>query len=410
LICDNFNIVLKGSKCLNRYPKSIHIHNSIMSSKQDKFYKKIEWIDGDRFEISPELFNYKIGAYQINVEFYQDETFEKKLVGNSIRRVFRYCPMIIENINKIILPTEEGHTDYPLSIISLNEQHICVESNENKLESKYIEDGISWTEITEIIPKDKTKLNLIIGANNTQNKIITELYLPRLQWRMNNTCRLNKFIGKPIILDFDKDFSLSRNNFLEVRLYTYEIFEDLFLKYGNYQIPLKLTNKNKRRYFVLLNPFYEEFMNYIRKNGSLQLKLLIDDKEILLIQMRGKKRTFIEHSPKPKKRKLIGDHSGQIRNNRNFRNELKIHGYRNIKGNKIISALITILSKEVKYNKIALQKMFFEDQVFNSKINSLLLVNNVIIDAEITYNTFIEHLWDVPLKMLENLIDYLEKR
>jgi hypothetical protein len=99
LFSTDFKIKLECSDILKKYPKCVHIQNSITEKlgRQEKVCETFKWIEDDEFKITPELLNNKIGSYQVDIEFYTDKSYTKKLFEKSIRGFFRYCPIRINN-------------------------------------------------------------------------------------------------------------------------------------------------------------------------------------------------------------------------------------------------------------------------------------------------------------------------
>ncbi|MHA1725767.1 MAG: hypothetical protein ACTSXH_13190 [Promethearchaeota archaeon] len=410
LFWTNFNINLECSDFLKKIPKMVYIQNSITDEyiEQKKFYNKIKWIKGDKFEISPEHLNNKIGSFQIDIEFYRDDTYTEPLFDKSIRGFFRYCPVRIEQCDLVILPTEKGHKDFEINMMTVNDQLLSIERSDIDFKTETLQNSMICKKFSAVASKDIDQFELIIKSPHCINLVRLKPYIPRVKWRLKNIEKFENLTGKPINFDFDNCFKLKKNITLEIRVISKDCFNGLFIIFDDKKYPLRISDKKNFIYSFPLNPIYEEINRYIKKEGMLQLYLIIEGRKILVMKIIGKKDEYFEHVKSTKKRILTGDHSQKIKHQNNFKIELKVHGYQNSKGNKVISALITILSKEVRYTLEELRNRFFNDKEFNDKINSFLKVNNIIPTSEMTYQSFINSLWEVPYRYFEEILDYLE--
>ncbi|MHA1491356.1 MAG: hypothetical protein ACTSRI_17100 [Promethearchaeota archaeon] len=403
---NSFYIRLECSEILKRYPRIIHLQNSILEEDliQEDFYNSFKWSGDNDFEIKPEYLDNKIGHYQVQVEFYKDNTYTEKFIDGYIIGFFKFCPILIDDTDNIILPSKNGHQNFPLNIHTINNQQLTINCNEINLS---ITETNNFLKIFGCVPVDVDKLEFKVSSKNTSNKVSLKPYIPRLKWRIKNIEIYKKYTGDVILFDFNRDFKIKKNIKLDIKIYYTEPLSNLILKIGNKEHRLLKNEKKKFVYTMFLNSHYEFLVKEIRKNGLITVNLIIDNSELRVMNISGKIGEFFEHKLKIG-RKFTGDHSGTIKHNQNFLRELKIHGDTNSKGNRVKSALITILSKEVRYSKKDLQEKYFKDNQFNSKMNLFLSVNNVRLNSRRTYNTFIGQLNEIPFQILVELIDYLE--
>ena len=130
------HVMIRGKE----YPKMIHIQNSVSNDKyyQEEFYKSYKWIDEKDFEIAPEHIDNQIGNYQIDIEFYSDESYKERLIDSSIRCYFRFCPLSIDNSQIMILPSENGHDEFYLRIIPLTDEKLEIKCTNLELKIKTV--------------------------------------------------------------------------------------------------------------------------------------------------------------------------------------------------------------------------------------------------------------------------------
>ena len=65
--------------------------------------------------------------------------------------------------------------------------------------------------------------------------------------------------------------------------------------------------------------------------------------------------------------------------------KLKTKGYYKSQPKKVVAALISILSAELKIKKMKLLKLIFSDYLLNTKVNHFLALNNYIPESGMTY-------------------------
>ena len=377
------------------------------SEKPENFYKRIEWKQGDEFEITPEHLDNKIGNYQIDIEFYQDESYNEKLFCESIRGFFRYCPISIENNNLLIFPSNDDKEDFEISICSLNEQLLSIECSEIEFISKFVENRINWL---ALVPKNLDQFEIVFKSVNSENSVKLRPYIPRLKWRLNNISEFENFSDIALNLDFDEKFYFSKNLTLEIRIISKNAINDLFISYNDNRIPLKISDSNDFIYSFPLNSIYEEINKSIKKGGVSSLFLIIEDEKINLLQMSGKLGEFYDHEPPKPRRCMKVNRSKRIGTHRNILTELKNKGYIKSKPKKVVATLISVISDELGLDKMNLFKMIFSDHSLEAKVNQFLSLNNCNLESGMTYGEFLSGLWDKPLNKMLEMILYIEQK
>ena len=244
----------------------VHIQNSIIEwrDEQDDFYKCFKWVEGDIFEITPELLENQIGNYQVDIEFYKDSSYQEKLFEKAIRGFFRYCPIYIEGIDEIIYPLINGHDDFDILIKTLNNQLLSIDRSDFDYNTSEFQNGIRWNEFYGVIPAEKDQFELTLKSVTTNNQVKLKPYIPRLKWRLKNLEKFNNFTGLPINLNFDTDIYMRKKPVLEIRVISREYLTDLFLTIEEKIHPLSINDEKNFIYSFPLNAIFED-LNRIKK-------------------------------------------------------------------------------------------------------------------------------------------------
>jgi hypothetical protein len=250
------------------------------------------------------------------------------------------------------------------------------------------------------------KLKFVISSPGPKNKIKVHIYLPRLKWRLLGVINYSEFTGKIIKIHFN-ELPFNKNLIIQTRLFTNQNIGELNLVMKNefYQF----ESNNDFIHEILINSLYEKIYEYIKKEGQIELKLNIKDQFIPIVRISGEKGEFHDHK-KPKRRKLRANHSKRIRHSRSVLRELKLGGWTNTDGRKVISTLFTILSNELNIDRFKLVHMFLREKDFHDKINKFLIINNVKIQSGMIYEEFIGKLWEGPYEKFVEIIDCLVNR
>jgi len=412
LFSTDFNIRLEGSETLKNYPKLVHIQNSIIEGRdeQDDFYQSFKWVEGYNFEITPELLNNTIGNYQVDIEFYIDESYTKKLFEKSIRCFFRYCPIYIEDNDEIIYPLKNGHKDCDISIKPLNNQLISIDRSDIDFNLIEFQNGIRCNKFYGVIPADKDNFELTLKSSISKNRVKLKPYIPRLKWRLRNIKKFKNFTGLPINLNFDTDFSMKKKPVLEIRVISREDLTDIFLTIKERNYPLSIKDGKQFIYTFPLVAIIEDLNRIIRTEGNLRVYLGIKNRQLIVMQITGETGEFFDHTPPKPKRRMKIERSKKYTLNRNILTELKNKGYVKSQPKKVVAALISILSDELRIKKMELLNMIFSDYQLNFIVNHFLALSNFIPESGMTYGEFLDKLWSNPYEKMIEIIEYLEDK
>ncbi|MHA1413976.1 MAG: hypothetical protein ACTSO4_15330, partial [Promethearchaeota archaeon] len=348
LFCKEFSIKIECSKVLNRYPKLLHIQNSIIKNNDDqfKFHKEFKWMDNEEFIINFELLDKRIGSYQIDIIFFEDNSYKNPLFNKSVRGHFRFCPISIIGLDKIIFPTMDGHNILKCNISPIVNENFEIKKLTNSIQLKTAHDK-NKTYFIGTIPENIDKFEIILIQKEKNSIVKIKPLIPRVKWRIKNLSGFEDFTGKTININFDNQFSMKFNAKIEIAIFIIKANLSLKLQFEEKSFSIPQRKDNRFLYSFPLNSIYEDILRIISRKGELTINLNIQEKILKIINFSGKIKEFYEHELPTPRRRLRIERTRIIYTPKNIITELKIRGYTKNKPRRVVATLISLLSEEL---------------------------------------------------------------
>ena len=281
----DFKIHLIGAEVIKKTPKVVFIQNykTSKSVKGELNDPPFEWNDDKAFKVSPADLYKPIGHYQIVVQFYKDKDHKIRLFeNNTFKKNFRYCPVIIKDQNRIIIPGLKYYDKFPLQIetIGVQDLELYIDNNKVKRElkaEKYV--------FNHIIPlgKDAVKLTFI-DCVNINNTVFVHIFIPRIKWHLIEVKNYSNYIGDKIGLDFEEFIAREEELTLEIRIGSVKCLPDLMIRINNEDYPIKYNLRQSTYSYNLLEHSKKIYKLFDRHN-NLDIKLCSDKFEITVLEI-----------------------------------------------------------------------------------------------------------------------------
>lgn len=291
-----FKIIVENSDYFEKSPKLIYILNSIIrgSENPEKFEKKIQWCDGNIYDISPELFDNRIGSYELNLYYYDDKDCTRKKFKKPTRKQFRYCPIAIKREENLLKPTSENYQSYPLKIQTINNQEITILCDQTDFKINEGAEKNKKHEYSASVPLNVDEIILEIGSENSINDIYIKLIIPRIKWRLKGVKEKTEFTGEKIEITYDEDMFEQNDIFLMVKSGSRKWIRDLALKFRNEIYSPKSYDRKTHIHTFLLNLYSERIERYLRSRDSIFFSLRCKGHEFPVIEIRSNKQIDVQ--------------------------------------------------------------------------------------------------------------------
>lgn len=280
----NFSVKIECSKLLNQFPKALHIQSSGLN-EEGSFHLSLKLHTENQIEITSELLNNKIGNYQINLEFYTDETYRNRVFNIPIRKHFRYCPITIENHNKIVLPTSENYREYPLLIRTLCDQELIITCNDIDINKTTISDGSGGNVLHGIVPINIDEIVIFIGAFACLNNMPITLVIPRIKWRINGLKKFSEFSGEILEINYEENLADEEDLKLEIKLWSKKWIRNCSLNFKDEIYPIQKFDQKKLTYSFPLDIIYDKIERYLNKVDDLYFSLTYENHEFPILKI-----------------------------------------------------------------------------------------------------------------------------
>lgn len=291
-----FKIIVENSDYFEKSPKLIYILNSIISGSEnpEKFEKKIQWCDGNIYDISPELFDNRIGSYELNLYYCVDKDCTRKKFKKPMRKQFRYCPIAIKREENLLKPTSENYQSYPLKIQTVNNQEITILCDQTDFKINEGAEKKKKYEYSTNVPLNVDEIILEIGSENSINDIYIKLIIPRIKWRLTGVKEKTKFTGEKIEITYDEDLFEQNDIFLMVKSGSRKWIRDLALKFRNEIYSPRSYDRKTHIHTFLLNLYSERIERYLRSRDSIFFSLRCRGHEFPVIEIKRDKQTKVQ--------------------------------------------------------------------------------------------------------------------
>ena len=289
----SFSVIVKCSELLDKYIKVLHIQSSRQMGKEI-YHKIINLKKNNQIEITPIILDNRVGNFQINLEFFKNESQKDKVLDIPIRTYFRFCPISIDATEKIVLPTSENYLEYPLLIQNFGKEEINVICEDLGITKILKSDRTSGYDLVAVVPINKDEVDLLI--NSEEDSVHILFNVPRIKWRFKGLKKYSKFSGLLSIINYEEISTNQDDIILEIKSWLRTEVKKCSLNFKDETFSLTKLKRNGFIYSLSLDMIYDKMERYLNSVDDFFLSLTYKNHTFPILK--------IISNEKPKERKI----------------------------------------------------------------------------------------------------------